>query len=58
MCTYLWYKSYMCTSKYYPDFRLFVWENQVLINVLLYFANYALNKPEIDNSEYVELNFR
>jgi hypothetical protein len=42
----------------YLDFRLFVWENQVLINVLLYFANYALNKPEIDNSEYVELNFR
>ena len=54
----MWYMIYECTSKYYRDFRIFVWENQVLINVLLYFLRYALNKLEIDNSEDVERIFR
>jgi hypothetical protein len=40
-----------------PRFSLICMGKSSLINVLLYFANYALNKPEIDNSEYVELNF-
>ena len=36
------------------NFAYLYGKTKFLINVLLYFLKYALNGPELDNSEYVE----